>query len=74
MIRRRELILGLGGILAAPPAARAQQKPMPMVGYLHFGSPVPFAYQTAAFRQGLSESGYVEGRNVTIEYRWGGGP
>ena len=72
-MRRRELILGLGGVLAAPPVARAQPKPMPMVGYLHFGSPAPFAYQTDAFRQGLSESGYVEGRNVTIEYRWAEG-
>jgi putative ABC transport system substrate-binding protein len=72
-MRRRELVLLLGGAMIAARAPRAQQKPMPLVGFLHFGSPGPFAYQVAAFRQGLSQTGYVEGQNVAIEYRWAEG-
>ena len=63
----------LGGALSWPLVARAQQKTMPVIGYLGNGSPGPVASFVAAFRQGLSETGYVEGRNVAIEFRWAEG-
>jgi putative ABC transport system substrate-binding protein len=72
-MRRRELVLLLGVATTAPRALRAQQKLMPVIGYLSSLSPGPFAPRVAAFRQGLSETGYIEGQNVAIEYRWAEG-
>ena len=71
-MNRRELILLLCGAIPAGGALRAQQKAMPMIGLLAFGSP-GVAPTADVFRQGLSETGYVEGQNVTIEYRYAEG-
>jgi putative ABC transport system substrate-binding protein len=68
-MNRRQMMLLLGAAAAAPRSLRAQQKAMPVIGYLNSGSPGPFAPFLAAFHHGLGETGYVEGQNVAVEYR-----
>jgi putative ABC transport system substrate-binding protein len=70
---RRELMLLLAGAMTAVRGVRAQQKAMPVIGFLGAGSPGSQAALTAAFREGLSQTGWVEGQNLTIEYRWAEG-
>jgi putative ABC transport system substrate-binding protein len=72
-MNRRELMLMLGTAMTAAPALRAQQKTLPAIGFLGSASPGRNAPLAAAFHQGLSETGYVEGQNVVIEYRWAEG-
>src|SRR5205085_6928485 len=69
-MKRREFMMLLGASAAVPIVARAQRQPTPVIGFLHAGSPEANVKHVAAFRKGLGEAGYVDGREVTIEYRW----
>jgi putative tryptophan/tyrosine transport system substrate-binding protein len=72
-MHRRRFIALLGGAIALPWAGAAQQKAMPVVGWLSLRSPADSTALMTGFRQGLAETGYVEGQNLTIEYRWAEG-
>src|SRR6476619_5771304 len=73
-MRRREFVSLLGGtVIAWPLAARAQHQAVPVVGFLHPSSPEPFGHIVNGFRRGLNDTGFVEGQNVAIEYRWARG-
>src|SRR6516164_6139594 len=71
-MKRREFITLLGGAVTWPLTARAQQVAVPVVGYLNFGSPESDTIRLTGLRRGLNQTGYVEGRNLVIEYRWAG--
>ena len=69
-MKRREFIAGLGAAIVLPLAARSQQRPVPVIGYLSTGFADDYKMVTVPFIQSLKESGYVEGQNLAIEYRW----
>src|SRR6516162_4442047 len=72
-IRRREFLSTLCGVAVAWPLAAHAEKAMPVIGFLSAASSGPFAHLAAAFRQGLQETGYIEGQNVAVDYRWAEG-
>ena len=72
-MKRRRFVTSLASLFIFPVAARAQQTATPVIGLLSIGSPDVYTSYLAAFRRGLNETGYMEGQNVAIEYRWGNG-